>query len=325
MPFPTALTNAIDNETPIIAAHLNNLEAKVGADASSVAASLDYKVKNTASIDPGHKHSKVWTADGQTEVVIPPGTSGREYVATPITVSAGEHNKESNKTGFLNRGLVHYLKVKVTNSPLNASITLANEIKADFILHAVSIGRHPAGQHSTATISGTASATDLATLLTLTGVLYAWYESHNIDMIAVTPSYHSETGAGHGLIYAAPPATLIQASTQLNDIKAKYNLHEAETVGHDDIGTVSGREISSPDVGVISGDYDIEMFARDTFLEADLLYRATEIDPAADYEDWLPWFAKDADGTDELHVRLTKLDHAAAGVYEITIKAEQFA
>ena len=60
MAFPADLTNAVDNVTDIIAAHLNNLEAKVGVDASAVASSLDYLVKNAASIDPGHKH----TAEG---------------------------------------------------------------------------------------------------------------------------------------------------------------------------------------------------------------------------------------------------------------------
>lgn len=64
MAFPTALTNAVDDSapgvhdgTPIIAAILNNLEAKVGANASAVVTSLDYLLKSTSSIDPGHKHT----------------------------------------------------------------------------------------------------------------------------------------------------------------------------------------------------------------------------------------------------------------------------
>jgi hypothetical protein len=57
MAFPTNLTNAVDTETEIIAAHLNNLEAKVGVDSSSVTTSIDYLLKNAASIDPGHTHS----------------------------------------------------------------------------------------------------------------------------------------------------------------------------------------------------------------------------------------------------------------------------
>lgn len=56
MAFPVTLTNAQDGVTEIVAAHLNNLEAKVGIDGSAVVTSLDYLLKNPASIDPGHKH-----------------------------------------------------------------------------------------------------------------------------------------------------------------------------------------------------------------------------------------------------------------------------
>ena len=69
MAFPTTLTNAQDYVTVIMAAHLNSLEAKVGVDSSAVATSLDYLVKNTSSIDPGHKHSKLWASDGSPEAV----------------------------------------------------------------------------------------------------------------------------------------------------------------------------------------------------------------------------------------------------------------
>ncbi|MEW6658160.1 MAG: tail fiber domain-containing protein [Thermodesulfobacteriota bacterium] len=57
MSFPEELSNAIDSVTEIVAAHLNNLEAKVGIDNSAVTTSLDYLLKNVASIDPGHKHT----------------------------------------------------------------------------------------------------------------------------------------------------------------------------------------------------------------------------------------------------------------------------
>ncbi|MDD2904283.1 MAG: hypothetical protein PHU44_17795 [Syntrophales bacterium] len=57
MPFPAELSNAIDGVTEIVAAHLNNLEAKVGIDNSAVATTLDYLLKNAGSIDPGHKHT----------------------------------------------------------------------------------------------------------------------------------------------------------------------------------------------------------------------------------------------------------------------------
>jgi len=77
--------------------------------------------------------------------------------------------------------------------------------------------------------------------------------------------------------------------------------------------------------GLVVGSYAIEVFSKDTFLDEDLLYKATGIDPATDFEDWLPWFSRDADETNELHVRITNNDGANAGTYEMTIRAEQFA
>lgn len=53
MAFPTAKTNAVDNTTEIVAAHLNNLEDKVGIDNSTDPDSLDYQLKNTTG---GHDH-----------------------------------------------------------------------------------------------------------------------------------------------------------------------------------------------------------------------------------------------------------------------------
>jgi hypothetical protein len=57
MAFPDNLTNAIDGVTEIEAAHLNNLEAKVGVNNSTDPNSLDYQLRNENSIDPGHKHT----------------------------------------------------------------------------------------------------------------------------------------------------------------------------------------------------------------------------------------------------------------------------
>ena len=57
MSFPSTLTGAIDGVTEIEAAHLNNLEAKVGVDNSIDPSSLDYKLRNASSVDPGHKHT----------------------------------------------------------------------------------------------------------------------------------------------------------------------------------------------------------------------------------------------------------------------------
>jgi hypothetical protein len=69
MAFPSTLTNAVDAVTEVVAAHLNNLETKVGIDGSLVSTSLDYLLKNPASVNPGHKHSSLWSSDGALETL----------------------------------------------------------------------------------------------------------------------------------------------------------------------------------------------------------------------------------------------------------------
>jgi hypothetical protein len=61
---PTAVFGTAVYGQPVLATTVNNirdavkaLESKVGADASVVTNSLDYLLKNTASVDPGHRHT----------------------------------------------------------------------------------------------------------------------------------------------------------------------------------------------------------------------------------------------------------------------------
>jgi len=53
--FPTVLNDWEDGEV-IESGWADAVEAKIGADNSAVATSLDYLVKNASSTDPGHKH-----------------------------------------------------------------------------------------------------------------------------------------------------------------------------------------------------------------------------------------------------------------------------
>ncbi len=73
--FPTSLdtiTDKVDLVDDIMAADINGaydaiekIEAKVGVNSSAVATSLDYKVTNASSSNPGHKHT---VANGATDV-----------------------------------------------------------------------------------------------------------------------------------------------------------------------------------------------------------------------------------------------------------------
>jgi hypothetical protein len=57
MAFPVNLTAAVDGVTEILAAHLNNLEEKVGINSSGAVTSLDFLLKNPLSSNPGHVHT----------------------------------------------------------------------------------------------------------------------------------------------------------------------------------------------------------------------------------------------------------------------------
>jgi len=76
--------------------------------------------------------------------------------------------------------------------------------------------------------------------------------------------------------------------------------------------------------GSMTGTYDIEIYGKDTFQAADLMYQATNISPTTDFEDWLPWWYKDKDGTSELHVKIINNDGSNGGVFSITLEAERF-
>lgn len=75
--FPSALdslTNPLSTDTMVAVSHssqhanvndaIEALEAKVGVDSSAVTTSLDYKLKSTSSVSPGHKHNATDIADG---------------------------------------------------------------------------------------------------------------------------------------------------------------------------------------------------------------------------------------------------------------------
>ena len=80
--------------TEILAGPLNDLAAKVGDDASAVATSLDYLLKNPASLEPGHKHIKLWAPDGS---VITLATN-----ANGVAFGPGEASLVQDETDFNN-------------------------------------------------------------------------------------------------------------------------------------------------------------------------------------------------------------------------------
>jgi len=147
---------------------------------------------------------------------------------------------------------------------LASAIALCTEIRADIISHFANETRHTTAPHPTTSIG--AIPTTLATLLATAGTLLTLYAAHNADVILASGwAYHSAQDTTHALVSAVTPITLQEAVTRLNDLKAKYNLHEAETTGHDSVGTVTGDEVAADNAayGAAIKVYDSKIAAND--------------------------------------------------------------
>lgn len=112
------------------------------------------------------------------------------------------------------------------NLDLFAAISLANEFRTDYIAHIANTSRHPVAD-SVNTITAPA-ASDLFTLITLVTELCTDYNAHALDADAGTPTYHTATAAtSRKLFQTTAPRTLSECIERLDDLKTKYNLHEA--------------------------------------------------------------------------------------------------
>lgn len=70
--------------------------------------------------------------------------------------------------------------------------------------------------------------------------------------------------------------------------------------------------------------YDLHLYADEGF--STLLYKVENILPAEDpFEDWLPFWVCDASLERKLRLRIINHDASQAGIYSLTVKAEQFA
>jgi hypothetical protein len=131
-----------------------------------------------------------------------------------------------------------------TNASLKTAISVANEVRTDFISHFANATRHTAGQQSTASLP--AAATDITTLIALVTEELTLYAAHNADAILASGwAYHNaQNMAGHALVSAAAPTDLAGVIGKLTDLKAKYNAHEIETDCHT-TGTVTANQVAT--------------------------------------------------------------------------------
>jgi len=127
---------------------------------------------------------------------------------------------------------------------LASAITLANEIRADLTGHYADVGAHTTAADGDNIVVAPA-ALDLPMLLTLTTEMLTSYAAHHLDSRTAGPGpwlYHDAQGTDYTLASAVGPINLQETITKLNDLKAKYNNHEADNTAH---GTISADTVTS--------------------------------------------------------------------------------
>jgi hypothetical protein len=116
---------------------------------------------------------------------------------------------------------------------LASAIVLANALKVTLNAHAADAVEHGTAADAVNFPVATANATNLATLLALSGSLLTAYAAHNADaMLGAAWAFHNAQVNANALVSAVTPVTLEEAVTRLNDLKAKYNAHEGSAVSH---------------------------------------------------------------------------------------------
>lgn len=116
---------------------------------------------------------------------------------------------------------------------LEGAIDLANSIKTQYNLHRVDATEHATGD--TTNVVAAAAATDLDTLITLVTELLTDYAAHRADAaLAAAWAYHVAQEATSGALSSAvAPTTLAECLTRLDDLKTKFNIHDADATTHD--------------------------------------------------------------------------------------------
>lgn len=118
---------------------------------------------------------------------------------------------------------------------LESAIVLANSLRTNYNAHVNDISGAGSDHISiqTAALVTAAAATDFETLITLVNDLVAKYELHDGDAELVTPTFHiAQEASDHSLASLNEVFTLSEAIVVLDDFKAKFNAHDADTNAH---------------------------------------------------------------------------------------------
>jgi len=134
---------------------------------------------------------------------------------------------------------------------LESAIELANDLRTQINDSYADAADHTTHIDDDNIIVGS-GAIDLVTLLALTAEMLTSYDAHDADAeLMANWVYHDAQEAGeHSLASAAAPVNLQESITRLNDLKAKYNGHDADGTCH---GVGSNHQVASAnaDYGVV--------------------------------------------------------------------------
>lgn len=148
---------------------------------------------------------------------------------------------------------------------LSSAITLANALKTTMNAHAADGVEHGTAADATNFPISAADATDATDLITLVTELLTAYDAHEGDSeLGAAWVFHNAQEAGDvSLASAVAPTTLQECITRLNDLKTKFNSHDADATAHT-VGSAHqeatanaayGAAILVSDASVATGDF----------------------------------------------------------------------
>lgn len=130
---------------------------------------------------------------------------------------------------------------------LAQTIGMAISLTSKYNNHISDAGDHTTGVDAINAITSP-DPTDLDMLITRVIEMLNDYTAHNDDALLATPLYHAAQTTGHTLVSTAAPTNLIECMVRLNNIKATFNGHDADTTAH---GIGSQYQMAGADAGTV--------------------------------------------------------------------------
>ncbi len=132
--------------------------------------------------------------------------------------------------------------------PLASAIVLANDLKASINASYADAADHTTAPDAVNVITSPAPLTEAA-LITLIAEMLLDYDAHDTDAeLGIGWAYHAaQEAVDHSLASVVAPVNLQECITRLNDIKAKFNAHDADAICH---GAGGNHQVASADAAV---------------------------------------------------------------------------